>query len=195
MPDLPNRAERERELAAALLLVFEDGQSSGSVSADAVAGAVRRPLRRVHADAGRNLIKATSADGPPVPPDSDLDAEADRWAKAYAAVLGQEIADSTRDLAAKAADPDTVYGRQRAEMIAATEVTRAISVAEAWLILLWAEEGFEKHKRIWHTEQDGLVCPVCRPLNRTLEPVWADAIPAGPPAHPNCRCWLDYQVS
>ena len=191
MPDLPNRAERESELAAALLLVFE----SGSISASAVADAVRRPLQQTYADAGRNLIKATSADGPPAPPDSDLDKEAADWSKGYAAALGREIADSTADLAAKAADPATVYGRKRAEMIAATEITRAISAAEAWLVLFWINDGFEAPERVWHTEQDGLVCPVCRPLNGQPEAVWADRVPAGPPAHPNCRCWLDYQVS
>ena len=192
MPDLPNRTAREKELAAALLLVFQDGQSSKSVSASAVASAVREPLRQAHIDAGRNLI-ASLADAPPVPDDT-RDAEADRWVAAYAVVLGQEIAASTRDLMANADDIDAVFGRKRAEMIAATEVTRAISAVEAWLILFWASEGFRVKEQVWHTEQDGLVCPVCRPLDGKPKAVWADFVSAGPPAHPNCRCWLDYQI-
>jgi len=190
VPDLPNRADREAELAAALMLLFKDH----SVSAGAVATAVQPALQKTYIDGSLNLLQATSADPHPAPSNEAMDVEAEKWAKSYAITLGKEIADSTRELLDGAADIDAVYGQPRAEMIAATEVTRAISAAEAWLVVFWAAEGFESHERRWHTEGDGHVCPICRPLNRAPESVWADRIPAGPPAHPNCRCWLDYQV-
>lgn len=39
---------------------------------------------------------------------------------------------------------------------------------------------------VWYTEQDAKVCPICRPLDRRPEYVWADRFPLGPPAHVNC---------
>ncbi len=201
MPDLPSRAQREKELAAALLLILQDARTSLAVSAERVAAAAGDSLAKTYTDAVRNLAKVASVDGMPALSDQDLDAEASRWARGYAATLGREIADSTRDMIVIQADDgqdgniDAIFGRKRAEMVAATEVTRAISVAEAWLLLFWSDAGFETGERIWHTEEDGKVCPVCRPLNRTPEAIWVGTAPAGPPAHPNCRCWLDYQVS
>ncbi|MFH1605124.1 MAG: phage minor head protein [Pseudomonadota bacterium] len=177
-----------------MLLIFQDGRENLVISAERTATAIRGGLQQVYVEAVRHLLGAMSGAGPPVPSDDEIEAAAERWAREYAAALGREIADSTRDLAGQVDDIDAVFGQKRVEMIAATEITRAISAAEAWVLLFWTDAGFEVRERIWHTEQDGLVCPVCRPLNRTSETVWRATAPAGPPAHPNCRCWLDYQV-
>ena len=48
--------------------------------------------------------------------------------------------------------------------------------------------------KLWYTERDGRVCPICAPLHRTPEAVWGPVSPGGPPAHPNCRCWLTYRT-
>lgn len=45
---------------------------------------------------------------------------------------------------------------------------------------------------IWNTSEDDKVCPICRPLNQKPSEEWAEEFPEGPPAHPNCRCWLEY---
>lgn len=47
---------------------------------------------------------------------------------------------------------------------------------------------------VWRTEQDAKVCPICLPLGNTNEIVWREQFPGGPPAHPNCRCHLDFVV-
>jgi hypothetical protein len=52
-------------------------------------------------------------------------------------------------------------------------------------------------KRIrWQTNNDELVCRVCRPLNQQVKPIGETfgefngrQIDA-PLAHPNCRCWI-----
>ena len=46
---------------------------------------------------------------------------------------------------------------------------------------------------IWVTERDGRVCPICRPLDGQVDVDWEDQFPNGPPAHPNCRCWLKFE--
>lgn len=45
----------------------------------------------------------------------------------------------------------------------------------------------------WNTERDSLVCPVCRPLHGKPQGEWG-VFANGPPAHPRCRCWLNWRV-
>lgn len=47
---------------------------------------------------------------------------------------------------------------------------------------------------IWHTSQDDRVCPICRPLHGRPRDEWQSVFPLGPPAHPVCRCFIDYQL-
>lgn len=81
---------------------------------------------------------------------------------------------------------------QRAELIAVTEGTRAVSEgnAQTWNAAgVWGSE--------WRTAEDELVCPICGGLNRQRRPSGENftvtvqgrvtSIPR-PPAHPGCRC-------
>lgn len=49
--------------------------------------------------------------------------------------------------------------------------------------------------RLWYTERDAKVCPICRPLHRQTREKWEPVSPGGPPAHFNCRCWLTYRIA
>jgi hypothetical protein len=98
------------------------------------------------------------------------------------------------------------------EVIAATEVTGAISNAETDVARDVnsrnpnAEPGNRTTRvdgkkyptgrlvSFWVTEHDGLVCKICRPLNGQRESVWVHIFQSGPPAHPNCRCRLRWDV-
>lgn len=84
-------------------------------------------------------------------------------------------------------------GPERAESIAVTEVTKANSRAERA-----AAEDFERATGVrivayWVTESDSRVCATCEGLGGKAESVWLREMPDGPPAHPNCRCWLDWR--
>lgn len=46
---------------------------------------------------------------------------------------------------------------------------------------------------VWITERDERVCPICAPLDGQPADAWRDGFPFGPPAHPKCRCHLEYQ--
>lgn len=48
--------------------------------------------------------------------------------------------------------------------------------------------------KIWRTQKDERVCPICSPLDGTNQRVWGERFPAGPPSHPNCRCFLIYHI-
>ena len=107
-------------------------------------------------------------------------------------------------------DFDRVFSPRRAEAIAATEVTRAITQGEtAARFEIYADDpenraGFQGGETppiiisdglvaIWQTEEDGRVCPLCGPLNGKPARDWIGQFPQGPPAHVNCRCWLIYE--
>jgi hypothetical protein len=82
------------------------------------------------------------------------------------------------------------FGPVRADMISATEVTRAAVQGELAFIEELRKEGVVLVAR-WQTNADELVCPICTPLNGTLD--WANLYPSGPPAHVRCRCWINHE--
>lgn len=97
---------------------------------------------------------------------------------------------------------EPIFGAARAERIAVTEVTRMFAEGN---ILAWKSTGYITEKR-WRTAMDERVCPICGPLeNRvvSIEGAWDVNIPRreireylfSPPAHVNCRCWLQPVVS
>lgn len=85
---------------------------------------------------------------------------------------------------------DSIFGEGRVRRIAVTETTAAISAGnEAGA----SANGGLSVADVWHTEEDGRVCEICRPLNNQRRDVWGAAFPSGPPAHPMCRCWIEYR--
>jgi len=82
------------------------------------------------------------------------------------------------------------FGPIRAEMIAVTEVTRAAAQGELAVANELKKEGIQMRK-VWQTNNDELVCPICGPLHNKEEGIWRQQAPDGPPAHPRCRCWLN----
>ncbi len=145
---------------------------------------------------------------------SAVNARAARRAREYAGELIKGIdrttAQSVKDVIAMFAETpgmtmqDVIdrlpFDAQRARMIAVTEITRAYAEGEL-------EAGIELRKRYpdvqvvktWFTNNDEKVCPICEPLDGKDVPHdegWGEGgnpdpegIPA-PPAHPNCRCWM-----
>jgi len=79
------------------------------------------------------------------------------------------------------------YDPNRAKMIAITETTRAASQATTSYQDYLRERGINMI-RVWNTDADELVCPICAPLNGKTEKEWGAEFPDGAPAHVNCRC-------
>ena len=84
---------------------------------------------------------------------------------------------------------DIVVNERRAEMIAATEATRAFAVGQR---TYWEHTGVVNASK-WNTANDELVCPICGPLDNKVVPLeenFSDEFDIyEPPAHINCRCW------
>ncbi len=90
---------------------------------------------------------------------------------------------------------DAGMTEKRAASIAVTETTRAFAEGQ-----LEAARQFQKEypdftivKR-WETNADDRVCDICGPLQGEEVPI-EDNFSNGelaPPAHPNCRCWINH---
>jgi len=88
------------------------------------------------------------------------------------------------------------FGEKRAKTIARTEVTRAASEGEQAAALDLERQGI-KMQPVWQTLNDELVCPICGPLNDKkigVDTVDGVVIDFYPPAHPNCRCAVEYEL-
>ena len=107
--------------------------------------------------------------------------------------------ESSEDMPALIARVDSFLNNApRARRIAVTEATRAYAEGH---YAAWRESGVVTGV-IWTTAADELVCPICRPLDGQFTALggqeWrhfskphldVGLSVAGPPAHPNCRCW------
>jgi SPP1 gp7 family putative phage head morphogenesis protein len=102
------------------------------------------------------------------------------------AALQQELADwieSGRPLDALIESLSPMFGPVRAEMIAATEVTRVYMDSNT---IAWKESGAVTGWR-FNTSADDIVCEICGP-NAGQEFALDDG-ENYPPLHPRCRCW------
>jgi SPP1 gp7 family putative phage head morphogenesis protein len=92
---------------------------------------------------------------------------------------GAPLDDLLRDLA-------PMFGKTRAEMIGATEVTRAFAEGNR---ILWRASGVVTGVK-WQTAVDELVCDICGPLHNQTGDIETGINGMLPPAHPRCRCWI-----
>jgi len=128
------------------------------------------------------------------------------WAAEYAGGLVRNIADTTQRVIQKQVaryieEPgrtigdlrralEPYFGRQRAEAIAVTEVTRAFAEGER-LVAQEAQAQGMRLEPVWHTNRDSLVCNVCAPNDGKRQ---SEGWTVGwPPAHPRCRCWVTHE--
>jgi hypothetical protein len=136
--------------------------------------------------------------------------EAAQAAREYAYELVRGINDTTRDALRDAVNSfvetpgmtlgdleDQVsvhFGEGRAERIAITEVTRAYATGQQMAgEALRAEFPDVRVVKVWFTNADDIVCPVCAPLDGKevgIDESFESGID-NPPAHPNCRCWTE----
>ena len=81
------------------------------------------------------------------------------------------------------------YSPVRAQMIAITETTRAAAQGELETIAKLHEQYGLEFEAVWQTANDERVCIICGPKHGKV-------ITDGeyPPAHPNCRCWVNHRL-
>lgn len=211
MPDLPDRRKHEQRLADAIARRFDEQRARLESDSSAGFQQFENDLQRdLSAELAIVFVLAMMVldDEYRVGITTQLAQQrAHAWSANASRVLSQSIADTSRDRVASAFDaaassPDPVRARRdalaevfrrgRADSIAATEVTRGTSAGESAGVAVASSVGVSLQP-IWETERDARVCPICSPLQGTGVDRWGRLYPGGPPAHPNCRCWLRYR--
>ena len=188
MPNLPDRTERENALAAALILLFrsfradvEKGAADWYGFASSMAATLRSSLAATYA-AAANALATTHTGAEPV----GADDRGAGYATTAAAILAADIANNTRAglllAVERGGDVSPLFSDARAESIAVTETTRAISEGEAFAAAVIASVTRSLVTWFWQSEEDDSVCAVCDGLNGQEQPA------TEPPAHPMCRC-------
>ena len=220
MPDIQDRSDKEKAYASLvakllrtyggnILEVLGDPPDLANIPDDFWDEEAARWMEalvpfgsKVYLDSARQLLETS-----PIGIDWALINErAVTWASSYTFELVGGINDTTRTALQSAIssffeEPITrgdleerispLFGKDRAEMIAVTEVTRAASEGEQAVAKELAKEGIEMIA-IWQTDNDELVCDLCEPRNEQPKEKWdTDEFP---PLHPRCRCWVNYEL-
>ena len=117
----------------------------------------------------------------------------------YVTTRGMTIGDLIEEIAPIGDGEGGVFGLMRARRVAVSEVTNTFAAAQeiAGKQLQNDNPGVLVVKT-WQTNNDGLVCPVCAPLNQQRVPFDDKFVNTSmgieidrPPGHPaNCRCWM-----
>ena len=197
MPGLDDRNRREEELAAAILLVFQDYEDDWpnidwlAFQSDLEA-AIGPALTGTYGSAFSQLRDEMELDLG----DVDVGQKAADWAAKYSQELASLIVANSQAAALDAEDTgETQFDEARADKIAITETTRSITAGEFGVVGMAVGLGLMSgDEAVWQTAEDELVCDECAPLNEQPQDVWSLVAPAGPPLHVNCRCTLDYRM-
>ena len=172
-------------------------------SGEVLQAALARNFQGIYVAAAQQIL-----DAQPIGVDWGIvNQNAANWARRYSFDLVSGITDTTRNAISDAvaafferqqtigdlrAVLSEIYGPVRADMIAATEVTRAAVQGELGVVQELERQGVQM-QAIWETNVDERVCPICAPLQGTTRDRWGLAYPSGPPAHVRCRCWLNHE--
>jgi len=130
--------------------------------------------------------------------------DAEQWASFYAPKLAGQIADVTKTKLREIADRSPLLpisglgirnvvrpflGLSRAQLVARTEVTNAISVAEGRAVSTSSQDIIAT--MFWFTRDDERVCIICEPRHKKPRGTnWE----MPPPAHPRCRCFPFWKI-
>jgi hypothetical protein len=137
--------------------------------------------------------------------DEDAEDAAYAWAEARSEAIAAGYMQNTKDRVYKVTkgafatpsdefdgeelvdDLDSIFGRSRADTIAATEVTTASTAAVRHI-----SRHMPGATLVWRLG-DAEHCQRCIALDGTEEHEWGrvEGAEHGPPLHPRCRCWCD----
>jgi len=152
----------------------------------------------------------------------DIEAAAGEWAAKKTKQIVKDFRAKTLEILQKAklkqdrldqaALLALVLNPMRAKTLASTQVTSAASAGELTQIKKFKQQPPKIEvdpvtgvmtkgpttttETYWRTRNDSAVCSICGPLNNKPEDVWGQVYPDGPgSAHPNCRCYLETEIT
>jgi len=220
MPELKERTTYEQRINEAMKEVFREAIKVASEGIDSINRAIKVALRKyvgpIMEDIHRRVIilmlilfgeddrasqvlgDAPKQEGPIW---DTLRRQARRRSRRQVDRLGDQMTDTNSawwEEREDDQDPETfavdrLFTDDRAENVAITETTHAVTIAERTVIDELKELGVGVKVK-WYTKLDERVCPVCGPLHGTGPSKWFEDFKQGPPAHPRCRCFLLYSL-
>jgi hypothetical protein len=212
--EAPDRDEREYELAAAILLLWLlmdtvwDTGAAWSVFREGFNQHVRPILTRIYGVARTSLAQqfghqyqvTTAPSGNTVVQIPNLNRTIDQYERELFDTLQNRHTTQTqkqaeRDRAVEVEPevehpPVAVFDEADAERISVTTVTEVNSQGEMDGAKDVETRVGTRLVGIWTTEPGA--CKVCAPLDGTIVG-WSKEFPNGPPAHPRCRCSLQWR--
>lgn len=233
MPDVPDREDLERKWAAAigklnrrqlrqLLDQLGDPPNVDNLPAEFWQNAgiemqetIQPMAERLYLESAERIVNVS-----PIGVDWSLvNQAAIQWADRYSFELVTGINNTSRQAVSQTVSSffredltmgelrqrlGSIYGPVRADMIAQTEVTRASVEGEMATAREIENQGIRMQK-VWVTNRDEIVCPICQPLNNVrANTPGVDAVFVhpesgvtydAPPAHPRCRCWINTEFT
>jgi len=202
-----DRNKGEKEVTAAILLVLLAMQDtfdwygrggSWQEFENQIVTALEEPLAKTYRDSATDLADRYKAAEP-----GAYGEGAEQWAGQRAREIAASMRAGTEkrvEAARERSTPETfkdelsgIFNRSRAESVAVTEITVSITAGERDAAKRLEDEENLLMVAVWRTEQDSSVCPVCRPMHGKPESEWPEALRDGPPAHPNCRCQIEWR--
>lgn len=158
----------------------EEANEAGILWAEKRAEAVAKKFTettrdRVEATVNRWREKSKPAEPPPGRPDEPSPPKPESPEKPTPEEIDEEV--------------EKILGPERAETVAVTETSNAVTDASDAAM---DRQGLVGDDDLWITEEDGKVCYICNSLHNKPRTVWAWQFDHGPPAHPNCRCYIEY---
>lgn len=86
--------------------------------------------------------------------------------------------------------------RYRSLVIARTEMAYSYTTAQNTHFAYYQDQTGREVTKIWQVSPDDLTCEICTNLHgerRNINEAFSMGV-SGPPAHPNCRCYLTYEI-
>lgn len=190
---IEDRDSVEQQLQAAIQAVFDSQGNTSAQLGQRIADAVYPILLETARESAALLVLLWMMEDDPASTPSMairlLGTSVDGPARRQADELGRGVEQTTEDILSSGGDP---FSDSRAEMIAITETTHAVQAGELAAAAAW-RANYKAKVAYWVTANDDRVCNICGPLDGQHQDVWIAVQPMGPPAHPRCRCRLDWR--
>lgn len=210
MADLPKRTKEEKNLTLAILLLLSSiddsemggGFLSASYFYDKIQEtSIPRLSERVYLFSAGGMLNEIGVKGDAGLRDF-LSERSDSYSRQLAERMSGNQNEWYRDIQSRRSDYDlnrvdsdytpspSPYGKYEAAREAVTSISAMNSDSQKMTSQYLNDFMGVKTTFVWIPERDSKTCKVCKRMGGTYEEFWSQYFPEGPPAHPNCRCFL-----
>ena len=210
MADLDKRTKEEKNLTLAIMLLLasidDDDMSAGFLSPrffhERISGSsIPRLAQRIYLNSAGGMLNEIGIKG-----DANLRDFIIQQSSKYSRDLAERMSKNQNDWYREGQSRKTgyeysgvdsdyaykakPYSKYEAEREAVTSISSMNSDSQKLTSQHLSDFSGIKTTFVWIPERDERTCKVCKTMGGTYEEFWSKHFPKGPPAHPNCRCFL-----